>query len=158
MTRVSKKPSESSLLRTSLFLHYPVKIHCPDLNTYIFSPLRLFTTVTSSAHPNRHRHQHHHPYLSLTHPFPILLIFLSYLYLCLHNKMLFSKLALLFTVAFTVSGSPVLRNVTAKRYAILDNDWGSTGFIPFLMALEAGIDILALTSCTHCSSRQLFGF
>jgi hypothetical protein len=36
---------------------------------------------------------------------------------------------------------------TTKRYAILDNDWSSTGFIPFLMGLDAGINILALTSC-----------
>ncbi|KZT26122.1 nucleoside hydrolase [Neolentinus lepideus HHB14362 ss-1] len=34
------------------------------------------------------------------------------------------------------------------QYAIMDNDWGSTAFIPFLMTLDAGVEILALTSCT----------
>ena len=34
------------------------------------------------------------------------------------------------------------------RYAILDNDWGSTAFIPFLLALAAGIEILGLASDT----------
>ena len=33
------------------------------------------------------------------------------------------------------------------RYAILDNDWSAAGFIPYLMALDAGIEILAVTSC-----------
>ncbi|PQE09294.1 inosine-uridine preferring nucleoside hydrolase protein [Rutstroemia sp. NJR-2017a BVV2] len=34
------------------------------------------------------------------------------------------------------------------KYVIMDNDWSSTGFIPFLMALDAGWEILGLTSCT----------
>lgn len=51
----------------------------------------------------------------------------------------------------TVSGSNAApwsnsTNTTEKRYAILDNDWSATGFIPFLMAVDAGIEVLALTS------------
>lgn len=34
------------------------------------------------------------------------------------------------------------------RYAILDNDWGSTAFIPFLLALAAGMEVLGLASDT----------
>ena len=34
------------------------------------------------------------------------------------------------------------------RYAILDNDWGSTAFIPFLLALAAGVEVLGLASDT----------
>ena len=34
------------------------------------------------------------------------------------------------------------------RYAILDNDWGSTAFIPYLLALGAGMEVLGLASDT----------
>ena len=34
------------------------------------------------------------------------------------------------------------------RYAILDNDWSSTAFIPFLLALAAGVEVLGLASDT----------
>lgn len=34
-----------------------------------------------------------------------------------------------------------------KRYMILDNDWSTTSFIPFLMALDAGMEVLDLTTC-----------
>ncbi|ESZ90328.1 inosine-uridine preferring nucleoside hydrolase [Sclerotinia borealis F-4128] len=30
----------------------------------------------------------------------------------------------------------------------MDNDWSSTGFIPYLMALDAGWEVLGITSCT----------
>ncbi|QSZ31884.1 hypothetical protein DSL72_001453 [Monilinia vaccinii-corymbosi] len=30
----------------------------------------------------------------------------------------------------------------------MDNDWGSTSFIPYLIALDAGWEVLGLTSCT----------
>lgn len=36
----------------------------------------------------------------------------------------------------------------STRYAILDNDWGSTAFIPYLLALGAGIEVLGLASDT----------
>ncbi|KZT26124.1 nucleoside hydrolase [Neolentinus lepideus HHB14362 ss-1] len=43
----------------------------------------------------------------------------------------------------------IILSVTAqKRYAILDNDWSSTAFTVPLMALDGGIDVLALTDCT----------
>ena len=34
------------------------------------------------------------------------------------------------------------------RYTILDNDWGSTGFIPLLMALVSNMKVLGLVSDT----------
>ena len=34
------------------------------------------------------------------------------------------------------------------RYAILDNDWSSTAFIPHLLALGAGMEVLGLVSDT----------
>ena len=61
------------------------------------------------------------------------------------------------SVATTVSASPLKRHNSEKRYAILDNDWSTAGFIPFLLAAEAGIEILALTSCKffpNISSRH----
>lgn len=38
--------------------------------------------------------------------------------------------------------------MNGTRYAILDNDWGSTGFVPILMALGANMDVLGLASDT----------
>lgn len=34
------------------------------------------------------------------------------------------------------------------RYAILDNDWSPTGFIPYLLALGSGMKVLGLASDT----------
>lgn len=51
-------------------------------------------------------------------------------------------------MASTISSPLTKRNATEKRYAILDNDWSTAGFIPFLQALDAGIEVLALTSCS----------
>lgn len=36
---------------------------------------------------------------------------------------------------------------TTKRYVILDNDWSTRTFIPFLLALDAGFEVLGLTTC-----------
>jgi hypothetical protein len=79
--------------------------------------------------------------------------------------MQFSKVASVFlAVAGSIQGSPLhaRQNTTEKRYAILDNDWSPAGFIPFLMALDAGIEILGIASCqflpTHlslCSSAKV---
>jgi hypothetical protein len=41
------------------------------------------------------------------------------------------------------------------KYVIMDNDWSSTGFIPFLMALDAGWEVLGLTSCAFNSFVSL---
>ena len=48
-----------------------------------------------------------------------------------------------------IKATPVsnVQNNATGRMAIMDNDWSSTGFIPYLMALDAGIDVLALTTC-----------
>ena len=42
---------------------------------------------------------------------------------------------------------PMVQDRMAKRYVIMDNDWSTTGFIPFLMALDAGMEVLGLTTC-----------
>ena len=44
--------------------------------------------------------------------------------------------------------SPASLASNRTRYAILDNDWGSTAFIPYLLALGAGMEVLGLTSDT----------
>ena len=44
--------------------------------------------------------------------------------------------------------SPASSASNGTRYAILDNDWGSTGFIPYLLALGAGMEVLGLASDT----------
>ncbi|KAM0799772.1 Inosine/uridine-preferring nucleoside hydrolase domain-containing protein [Usnea florida] len=44
--------------------------------------------------------------------------------------------------------SPASSASNNTRYAILDNDWGSTGFIPYLLALGAGMEVLGLASDT----------
>jgi hypothetical protein len=48
-------------------------------------------------------------------------------------------------LASSIAASPLV-NGTQKRYAIPDNDWESTGFIPFLIGVDAGIDILGISS------------
>lgn len=61
-----------------------------------------------------------------------------------------SMLALLLvTLAVAVpTSSPLLQKRDAQtRYTIMDNDWGSTGFVSFLLALDGGMEVLALTSC-----------
>ncbi|RDW64224.1 inosine-uridine preferring nucleoside hydrolase-like protein [Coleophoma crateriformis] len=57
----------------------------------------------------------------------------------------------LLAAASVVTAFPAAkRNVTAseKKYIILDNDWSSAGFIPFLIALDAGYEVLGLASDT----------
>ncbi|EHL00907.1 hypothetical protein M7I_3302 [Glarea lozoyensis 74030] len=63
----------------------------------------------------------------------------------------FSTLASVFlALSGSIQASPLnpRTNATEKRYAILDNDWSPAGFIPFLMALDAGIEILGIASST----------
>ena len=56
-------------------------------------------------------------------------------------------LTLALCVASSAFASPIINNSTQKQYTTLDNDWGSTGFIPYLLALDAGIEVLTLASC-----------
>lgn len=58
-------------------------------------------------------------------------------------------ISLALPLACTVSAAPHTKGngQDQTRYAILDNDWSTAGFIPYLMALDAGIEILAITSC-----------
>lgn len=44
-----------------------------------------------------------------------------------------------------VSGALALPK-TEKHYTIMDNDWSTAGFVPFLVALDGDIDVLALAS------------
>ena len=44
--------------------------------------------------------------------------------------------------------SPASSASNSTRYTILDNDWGSTAFIPYLLALGAGMEVLGLASDT----------
>lgn len=37
----------------------------------------------------------------------------------------------------------------AKHYAIMDNDWYTAGFVPYLIALDGDIEVLALASGKH---------
>jgi hypothetical protein len=64
----------------------------------------------------------------------------------------FTVLATLALAAVSTATLHTRRNVTASNHSrpkvILDNDWSSAGFIPFLMALSAGWDVLGLTSDT----------
>lgn len=64
------------------------------------------------------------------------------------------KFSQILSVASLASSVAALQNSTStnvtsseKRYAILDNDWSPAGFIPFLIALKGGMEVLALTSC-----------
>lgn len=47
--------------------------------------------------------------------------------------------------------SPASNTANATRYVILDNDWDSTAFLPFLLARDVGMEVLALASNT-CNS------
>jgi hypothetical protein len=50
-----------------------------------------------------------------------------------------------------------------KHYAIMDNDWYTAGFVPYLVALDGDVEILGLASggyiytIAHCD-RSLSGF
>jgi len=51
------------------------------------------------------------------------------------------------TVLPLVTGSFALPKAHAKKhYAIMDNDWYTAGFVPYLVALDGDIDILGLAS------------
>ncbi|KAB8067625.1 Inosine/uridine-preferring nucleoside hydrolase domain-containing protein [Aspergillus leporis] len=50
--------------------------------------------------------------------------------------------------------SPLVRNQPEKRYAILDNDWGAVGFLPFLIALKNDVEVLGLVSDTANSWQR----
>lgn len=44
-----------------------------------------------------------------------------------------------------------------KHYAIMDNDWYTAGFVPYLIALDGDIEVLALASGVYTSTILLFG-
>ncbi|TLD28052.1 inosine-uridine preferring nucleoside hydrolase [Venturia nashicola] len=66
------------------------------------------------------------------------------------------------TVGFALTAASVSasylpqRNTSnsGKRFAILDNDWSATGFIPMLITQKSDIEILALTSSTSDSWQK----
>ncbi|KUJ14292.1 inosine-uridine preferring nucleoside hydrolase [Mollisia scopiformis] len=59
----------------------------------------------------------------------------------------------LMIIYFAILQSRTVAESNATRYAILNNDWGSTSFIPILMGLDAGIEILGVASST-CDTWQ----
>ena len=96
------------------------------------------------------------------------LVFLMSFYTLLHQHTLPNmRIYTLFTIFLLTGGALAKsrlfpRNATSDyppantpsngtRYAILDNDWGSTAFIPFLLALGGGMKILGLVSDTSNS-------
>ena len=48
----------------------------------------------------------------------------------------------------TTDYPPASAPANGTRYAIMDNDWGSTAFITFLLALGGGMKVLGLASDT----------
>ena len=46
---------------------------------------------------------------------------------------------------------------TSRPKVIMDNDWGTAGFIPYLMALDAGWEVLGLVSDTANSWAEQCG-
>ncbi|KAF6217760.1 hypothetical protein HO133_006587 [Letharia lupina] len=61
--------------------------------------------------------------------------------LCVANAQLISR-------DNTTLNSPASLQSNLTRYAILDNDWSPTAFIPYLLALGAGMEVLGLASGT----------
>ena len=74
----------------------------------------------------------------------------------MHLGKLFLRLAAIFTSANAqllvhdnaTGYTPASTLANGTRYTILDNDWGSTGFIPFLMAIGANMKVLGIASDT----------
>jgi hypothetical protein len=53
-----------------------------------------------------------------------------------------------------VTGALSLEPRTDKHYAIMDNDWYTAGFVPYLVALDGDVEILGLASggySHHCA-------
>lgn len=48
----------------------------------------------------------------------------------------------------TTDYPPASAPANGTRYTIMDNDWGSTAFITFLLALGGGMEVLGLASDT----------
>ncbi|KAJ5936278.1 hypothetical protein N7454_005576 [Penicillium verhagenii] len=59
-----------------------------------------------------------------------------------------SSLPLLCTLLLLPFLTKSSRAETEKHYAIMDNDWSTTSFVPYLIALDGDIEILALASDT----------
>lgn len=62
-----------------------------------------------------------------------------------------SALLLLASAAGAAPAPLSARGSSTAPKVILDNDWGTAGFLPFLMSLTAGWDVLGLTSSTSNS-------
>jgi len=66
-------------------------------------------------------------------------------------------------VAASLTGAAPLEHLQARsatntsKKVILDNDWGTAGFIPYLMALDAGWEVLGLVSDTANSWAEQCG-
>jgi hypothetical protein len=66
-------------------------------------------------------------------------------------------------VAASLTGAAPLEHLQARsatntsKKVIMDNDWGTAGFIPYLMALDAGWEVLGLVSDTANSWAEQCG-
>jgi hypothetical protein len=49
----------------------------------------------------------------------------------------------------SLSALSLAAGAVAKHYAIMDNDWYTAGFVPYLIALDGDIDVLGLASGKH---------
>ena len=59
-----------------------------------------------------------------------------------------------------VTGALALQPRADKHYAIMDNDWYTAGFVPYLVALDGNVEILGLASggySHHCAWTKLSG-
>jgi hypothetical protein len=59
-------------------------------------------------------------------------------------------------LAFVTSGLAVPHARAGKHYAIMDNDWYTAGFVPYLVALDGDVEILGLAAgeCLHSAYIQ----
>lgn len=58
----------------------------------------------------------------------------------------YTYLLALIILATAISAVDENNAQSEKRYAILDNDWLAVSFLPFLMAMKGGMEVLGLVS------------
>ncbi|CAG8086442.1 unnamed protein product [Penicillium salamii] len=70
---------------------------------------------------------------------------------------LYGRLLLLLTITTALEVHSQSDLQSEKRYAILDNDWLAVGFLPFLLAMKGGMEVLGLASDTGNSWQKQCG-
>lgn len=68
---------------------------------------------------------------------------------------LYGRLLLLLTITTALEVHSQSDLQSEKRYAILDNDWLAVGFLPFLLAMKGGMEVLGLASGRHADNVNL---